>query len=69
MSLLLYDVTTLYFEVEKEDGLRNVDYSKERRVDPHIIVRRALGLESPAAFEHRRNATPTPARNSYKAPA
>ncbi len=35
---MLYDVTTLYFEVEKEDGLRKVGYSKERRVDPQILV-------------------------------
>ncbi|WP_415170494.1 hypothetical protein [Nocardioides sp.] len=28
------DVTTLYFEVEKEDDRRKVGYSKERRVDP-----------------------------------
>ncbi len=35
ISLCLYDVTTLYFEAEKEDGLRKVGYSKERRVDPN----------------------------------
>ncbi|SUF09196.1 transposase [Rhodococcus gordoniae] len=38
MSLLLYDVTTLYFEAEEEDDLRKVGYSKERRVDPQIVV-------------------------------
>ena len=38
ISLVLYDVTTLYFEVEKEDDLRKVGYSKERRVDPQIVV-------------------------------
>ena len=38
VSLLLYDVTTLYFEAEKEDGLRKVGFSKERRVDPQIVV-------------------------------
>ena len=38
VSLCLYDVTTLYFEAEKEDDLRKVGYSKERRVDPQIIV-------------------------------
>lgn len=38
ISLLLYDVTTLYFEAEKEDDLRQVGYSKERRVDPQIVV-------------------------------
>ena len=45
LSLVLYDVTTLYFEAEKEDetweaneGFRRIGYSKERRVDPQIIV-------------------------------
>ncbi len=38
LSLLLYDVTTLYFEAEDEDDLRKVGYSKERRVDPQIVV-------------------------------
>src|SRR5579875_1185757 len=38
VSLVLYDVTTLYFEAEHEDGLRKVGYSKERRVDPQIVV-------------------------------
>lgn len=38
LSLLLYDVTTLYFEAEKEDELRKVGYSKERRIDPQIVV-------------------------------
>lgn len=38
VSLVLYDVTTLYFEAEHEDDLRKVGYSKERRVDPQIVV-------------------------------
>ena len=38
LSLLLYDVTTLYFEAEKEDDYRKVGFSKERRVDPQIVV-------------------------------
>lgn len=38
ISLVLYDVTTLYFEAENEDELRKVGYSKERRVDPQIVV-------------------------------
>ncbi|GJO36533.1 Transposase DDE domain protein [Mycobacterium marinum] len=38
ISLVLYDVTTLYFEADKEDDLRRVGYSKERRVDPQIVV-------------------------------
>ena len=38
LALCLYGVTTLYFEAEREDDLRKVDYSKERRVDPQVIV-------------------------------
>ena len=38
LSLVLYDVTTLYFEAESEDELRKVGYSKERRVDPQVVV-------------------------------
>lgn len=30
ISLVLYDVTTLYFEAEHEDELRKVGFSKER---------------------------------------
>lgn len=50
VSLVLYDVTTLYFEADKEDQLRRVGYSKERRVDPQIVVgllvdRRGFPLE------------------------
>lgn len=38
LSLCLYDVTTLYFEAENEDEFRKVGMSKERRVDPQIVV-------------------------------
>jgi hypothetical protein len=38
VSLVLYDTTTLYFEAEFEDDLRKVGYSKERRVDPQVVV-------------------------------
>ena len=38
MTLAMYDVTNLHFEVEHEDELRKVGYSKERRVDPQIIA-------------------------------
>lgn len=34
VSLVLYDVTTLYFDAEHEHGLRKVGFSKDRRVDP-----------------------------------
>lgn len=38
LMLVLYDVTTLYFEAEDEDDLRKVGMSKDRRVDPQIVV-------------------------------
>ncbi|HUD44128.1 MAG TPA: IS1634 family transposase [Patescibacteria group bacterium] len=38
ISLVLYDVTTLYFEVQKEDTYRKPGMSKERRLEPQIIV-------------------------------
>ena len=38
ISLVLYDVTTLYFEADQEDALRKVGFSKERRVDPQIVI-------------------------------
>lgn len=38
LTLVLYDVTTLYFEAESDDDLRKVGYLKERRVDPQILV-------------------------------
>lgn len=38
LTMVLYDVTTLYFEAENEDHLRKVGMSKERGVDPQILV-------------------------------
>jgi hypothetical protein len=38
LALVLYDVTTLYFETPREDALRKVGMSKERRVDPQVTV-------------------------------
>jgi len=40
LAVVLYDVTTLYFEIDREDEYRIPGYSKERRLDPQI----ALGL-------------------------
>ena len=37
-SLILYDVTTLYFETDKADGFREPGFSKERRLEPQITV-------------------------------
>lgn len=38
LGAVLYDLTTLYFETPKEDALRKVGMSKERRVDPQVTV-------------------------------
>jgi transposase len=38
LTLLLYDVTTLYFEVQEEDDYRKPGMSKERRLEPQIII-------------------------------
>lgn len=38
LKLVLYDVTTLYFEIQKEDEYRKAGLSKERRLDPQITV-------------------------------
>jgi len=37
-SLVLYDVSTLYFEADEGDGFREPGYSKERRLDPQITI-------------------------------
>ena len=38
LALVLYDVTTLYFEVQKEDEYRKSGLSKERRLEPQITI-------------------------------
>lgn len=38
LSLVLYDVTTLYFEVQQEDDFRKPGLSKERRLEPQIVI-------------------------------
>jgi len=37
-SLVLYDVSTLYFETDARDGFREPGFSKERRLDPQITI-------------------------------
>jgi hypothetical protein len=63
VSLVLYDTTTLYFEADEEDDLRKVGYSKERRVDPQVVVgllvdRQGFPLEV-GCFEGNRAETTT----------
>jgi hypothetical protein len=36
--LVLYDVSTLYFETDAADGFRAPGFSKERRVDSQITI-------------------------------
>jgi len=38
LTLLLYDVTTLYFEVQREDEFRKPGLSKERRLEPQVTI-------------------------------
>ena len=44
-SLVLFDVSTLYFETDTADGFREPGFSKERRLEPKIT----LGLLTDAA--------------------
>ncbi|MFC6871325.1 IS1634 family transposase [Haloechinothrix salitolerans] len=37
-SLVLYDVSTLYFEADAGDGFREPGFSKERRLEPQITI-------------------------------
>lgn len=38
LRLVLYDVTTLYFEIKEEDDYRKPGLSKERRLEPQIVI-------------------------------
>lgn len=38
LIMVLYDVTTLYFEIQVEDDYRKPGMSKERRLEPQIII-------------------------------
>jgi len=37
-SLVLYDVSTLYFETDAGDGFREPGFSKQRRLEPQITI-------------------------------
>jgi hypothetical protein len=37
-TLVIYDVTTLYFDIDEGDGFREPGSSKERRLEPQITV-------------------------------
>ena len=71
-SLVLFDVSTLYFETDAGDGFREPGFSKERRLEPQIT----LGLLTDAAgfpltveaFEGNKAETATmlPVINAFK---
>ena len=52
IGLLFYDVTTLYFETDKEDDLRKTGFSKEgRHSNPQIILGLLVSLDGyPLAY-------------------
>jgi hypothetical protein len=72
-SLVLYDVSTLYFETDTADGFREPGFSKERRLEPQItigLLTDASGLPlAVEAFEGNRAETATmlPVINAFKA--
>lgn len=50
--MLFYDVTTLYFEADKEDDLRKTGFSKEgRHKNPQVILGLLVSLDGyPLAY-------------------
>jgi Transposase DDE domain len=62
-SLVLYDVTTLYFETDEGDGFRESGFSKERRLEPQITVGLLTGADGfplmVSAFEGNKAETKT----------
>src|SRR5215469_10396133 len=62
-SLVLYDVSTLYFEADQGDGFREPGFSKERRLEPQITIGLLTGQDGfplmVSAFEGNRAETKT----------
>ena len=62
-SLVLYDVSTLYFETEAGDGFREPGFSKERRLEPQITIGLLTGQDGfplmVSAFEGNKAETGT----------
>jgi Transposase DDE domain len=71
-SLVLFDVSTLYFETDAGDGFREPGFSKERRLEPQItlgLLTDATGFPlTVAAFEGNKAETATmlPVINAFK---
>jgi len=53
MSIVFYDVTTLYFEIEQEDELRKAGFSKEgKHQHPQILLGLLVSVDAyPLAYE------------------
>ena len=62
-SLVLYDVSTLYFETDAGDGFRESGFSRERRLEPQITIGLLAGADGfplmISAFEGNRAETKT----------
>jgi hypothetical protein len=62
-SLVLYDVSTLYFEIDAGDGFRESGFSKERRLEPQITIGLLTGADGfplmVSAFEGNKAETKT----------
>ncbi len=62
-TLVLYDVSTLYFETDAGDGFREPGFSKERRLEPQITIGLLTGADGfplmISAFEGNRAETRT----------
>jgi Transposase DDE domain len=62
-SLVLYDVSTLYFETDAGDGFREPGFSKERRLEPQITIGLLAGQDGfplmVSAFEGNKAETKT----------
>jgi hypothetical protein len=62
-SLVLYDVSTLYFETDQGDGFREPGFSKERRLEPQITIGLLTGQDGfplmLSAFEGNKAETKT----------
>ena len=62
-SLVLFDVSTLYFETDQGDGFRESGFSKERRLEPQITIGLLTGQDGfplmVSAFEGNKAETRT----------
>src|SRR4029077_1206863 len=72
-SLVLFDVSTLYFETDSGDGFREPGFSKERRLEPPITLRLLIDAAgfplAVEAFEGNKAETDTmlPVTTAFKA--